>query len=423
MDATVVVVEDGARHSHVGQGEVARNSTSGVLAFFSRMLARIASYITRTRHFFVFTVFRGGNVEIKEDRRVVSKTEVKVKESVLVEASGAFEPELVEILVSQQEAVNHSLPGVDSKVVVLNPDDCGSESIEQTKEDEQLEISNAHLPILDAEGYVACTIEDMLATGQVTTDPLQQKLTAVPLDFGVVGLHLEDHGYKIANHMKVAKELETCGADELALSFDNHEEWDIEHKSASDQPTSDLRQHVLTSATCEPVIALPLDLDTVDHLEGDAQRTGLVQEQNAFQGESVQNVISEKCIIFQTPSPIADANDSTTDKLRDSAKDDAPESPKLSASLPKLNTSVSIDQLNATVGEQLVKHLRDLERVSVTGKPESHATWNSRTTHKRAIILATLVAVAVWARNAKQLHESMPRIRGSAINMHIRSRL
>lgn len=36
------------------------------------------------------------------DRRVVSKTEVKVKESVLVEASGAFEPELVEILVSQQ---------------------------------------------------------------------------------------------------------------------------------------------------------------------------------------------------------------------------------------------------------------------------------------------------------------------------------
>lgn len=37
MDATVVVVEDGARHSHVGQGEVARNSTSGVLAFFSRM--------------------------------------------------------------------------------------------------------------------------------------------------------------------------------------------------------------------------------------------------------------------------------------------------------------------------------------------------------------------------------------------------
>lgn len=96
------------------------------------------------------------------------------------------------------------------------------------------------------------------------------------------------------------------------------------------------------------------------------------------------------------------------------------ESPKKSTSSPKLNKYNSIQQLNAIVGEQLIKYLQFLERSVVPGKLE-HATW--KTTQRRAIILVTLVAIAVWARNAKHLHESMPRIRGFAINVHIRSRL
>lgn len=78
-----------------------------------------------------------------------------------------------------------------------------------------------------------------------------------------------------------------------------------------------------------------------------------------------------------------------------------------------LKRRVSIKELNAVVAEQLTKCLQALERNVVPGKAE----------HWRGIILATLVAVVVWARNAKHLHESMPRIRGSAINVHIRSRL
>lgn len=81
------------------------------------------------------------------------------------------------------------------------------------------------------------------------------------------------------------------------------------------------------------------------------------------------------------------------------------------------NKKFSIHHLNAIVAEQLSKYLQVLERSMVP------ATLNQNTTHRRAIILATLVAVAVWARNSKHLHEAMPCIKGSAINVHIRSRL
>lgn len=53
-------------------------------------------------------------------------------------------------------------------------------------------------------------------------------------DFEVVGFYFEDYGYKIVNYMKVVKELEICGVDELVLSFDNYEEWDIEYKLVFD---------------------------------------------------------------------------------------------------------------------------------------------------------------------------------------------
>lgn len=76
----------------------------------------------------------------------------------------------------------------------------------------------------------------------------------------------------------------------------------------------------------------------------------------------------------------------------------------------------SIRQLNAMVTEQLTKYLQVLERTIVQG------TLN-HSQHRQAIIVATLVAVAMWARNSKHLHESMPRIKGSCINVHIRSRL
>lgn len=79
---------------------------------------------------------------------------------------------------------------------------------------------------------------------------------------------------------------------------------------------------------------------------------------------------------------------------------------------------LSIHQLNAIMVEQLTKYLQALERSMVPA-----ATLNQKAMHWRAIILATLVAVAVWARNSKHLHESMPSIRGSSINVHIRSRL
>ena len=78
-----------------------------------------------------------------------------------------------------------------------------------------------------------------------------------------------------------------------------------------------------------------------------------------------------------------------------------------------LKRKPSIKELNAAVAEQLTKCLNALERNMVPGKAE----------HRRAIILATLVAIAVWARNAKHLHQSLPRIRCSVINVHIRSRL
>ena len=66
------------------------------------------------------------------------------------------------------------------------------------------------------------------------------------------------------------------------------------------------------------------------------------------------------------------------------------------------------------VAEQLTKYLHALERSMV----------HNKTDHRRAIILATLVAIAVWARNAKHLHQSLPRLtRGAHINVHFRSRL
>lgn len=78
-----------------------------------------------------------------------------------------------------------------------------------------------------------------------------------------------------------------------------------------------------------------------------------------------------------------------------------------------LKKTFSIKELNSVVAEQLTKCLNALERNMVPGKAE----------HRRAIVLATLVAIVVWARNAKHLHEAMPRIRGAAINVHLRSRL
>ncbi|XP_024360647.1 uncharacterized protein [Physcomitrium patens] len=417
MDAMAVSVEDGVQHSHAGQDEQARVSNGGPVAFVWRLFARIASYITRIRRFFVFSVAVGGNLVLREEGKI-SKNDNKVEEYILVETPGACEPEIVEIVVFQQEAINPGPHNVDSRAVELHHEDCGSKRNAPTKEDHQLRVSVAHHPNLDVEEYEVRANEPTSAIRQATTDLRPGVLTWENCDSKFVELYLEDCGNKCTVHIKVAQEFETWDAiNSTLLRADNHEHHTIERTSAIVLPTNDHYRQEQIVATCGTVDVSPLELNLHDHSKADTDQADFTQEKIASQEKKFLDVdiISDKCVFLQSPSPLSVTND-----IAKSLKVSSLESPKKSTSSPKLNKYNSIQQLNAIVGEQLIKYLQFLERSVVPGKLE-HATW--KTTQRRAIILVTLVAIAVWARNAKHLHESMPRIRGFAINVHIRSRL
>nr|XP_024360651.1 uncharacterized protein LOC112274980 isoform X3 [Physcomitrium patens] len=359
---------------------------------------------------------RGGKSSTQEGK--ISKNDNKVEEYILVETPGACEPEIVEIVVFQQEAINPGPHNVDSRAVELHHEDCGSKRNAPTKEDHQLRVSVAHHPNLDVEEYEVRANEPTSAIRQATTDLRPGVLTWENCDSKFVELYLEDCGNKCTVHIKVAQEFETWDAiNSTLLRADNHEHHTIERTSAIVLPTNDHYRQEQIVATCGTVDVSPLELNLHDHSKADTDQADFTQEKIASQEKKFLDVdiISDKCVFLQSPSPLSVTND-----IAKSLKVSSLESPKKSTSSPKLNKYNSIQQLNAIVGEQLIKYLQFLERSVVPGKLE-HATW--KTTQRRAIILVTLVAIAVWARNAKHLHESMPRIRGFAINVHIRSRL
>jgi hypothetical protein len=150
------------------------------------------------------------------------------------------------------------------------------------------------------------------------------------------------------------------------------------------------------------------------------------QEPNSLTSDSAKVVIQlcrEDCTETNLQTTVDGQSDASKPTQWLALEGGSIELPNLVTSSKSLNKKFSIQHLNAMVAEQLTKYLQVLERSVAAGKSEHQAAWSHKTTHRRAIILATLVAVAVWARNAKHLHESMPRIKGCAINVHIRSRL
>ena len=71
---------------------------------------------------------------------------------------------------------------------------------------------------------------------------------------------------------------------------------------------------------------------------------------------------------------------------------------------------------------RMTKYLQALENLMLVPGKSEYLFWN-QTTQRRAFILATLLAIAMWARNSKHLHHAIPCIEGLAINVHLRSRL
>jgi hypothetical protein len=74
------------------------------------------------------------------------------------------------------------------------------------------------------------------------------------------------------------------------------------------------------------------------------------------------------------------------------------------------------------LAKRMTKYLQALECLMLVPGKSEYLFWNE-TTQRRAFIIATLLAIVMWARNSKHLHHAIPCIEGLAINVHLRSRL
>lgn len=292
--------------------------------FFRRLITRVAEFITKIRRCFVFRLAKVGYPRV-EDVRGRTANEIKVEEA----ASGACEPQLAEIIVSEKETT-----------------------------------SRAESKLLDYED------SESNCTRQITVDDEQS------------GTCVSDNATLLADNYGTA-----CQA-EFASPCDPH------------------LQIPANSAPCKPGVTTPSDLNyehcTLQHDNCHCQ--------DVSRGEELRDdEIRNKFLTMKAPSGACDSQPETS--VEESALEQV-------ATSKRVDKKFSIHQLNAMVAKQLIKYLHALESSMVPA-----ATLTQKTTHWRAIILATLVAVAVWARNSRHLHESMPRIKGSRINVHIRSRL
>ncbi|KAG0563710.1 hypothetical protein KC19_8G053400 [Ceratodon purpureus] len=248
-----------------------------------------------------------------------------------------------------------------------------------------------------------------------------------------------NHGIHDVDTKVVEPCLEDCATKCTSESKDMEEEYSaplasiVEHTSATEQSTSDPCQQEPQSVACEPIYVSMPELHGEDCTANEHEKCHSLEQTASQEHEQNDGPCEadeeEKCL---SPGPNHLQNEELVDaviihksdclqSLSQFTADNTENLVKGSSDVESLNLTSSralkrkpsIKELNAAVAEQLTKCLNALERNMVPGKAE----------HRRAIILATLVAIAVWARNAKHLHQSLPRIRCSVINVHIRSRL